>query len=103
MLEPAKLRPDDRVLLLGDPGPAAVESIAARLARGLLVIMCDEEQVRRGRRDYLQFDNVMLIPLDGSTLPWESGFFTAVHDLAGDRPDRAAIEREMARVKKAIP
>lgn len=76
-----KLRDDDRVLLIGVPEPEVVARLASVLGSGLLVMLGHEPEVSAARRHAAAFDNVMIAPWDGSTIPFDSRFFTHTIDL----------------------
>jgi hypothetical protein len=81
MLNPADLRPEDRILLLGIPDPEVVAGIAGRLTGGLLVAMGDAAEVRAARAAARDCENVMFVVFDGPHIPWRDGFFTQIIDL----------------------
>lgn len=78
-----KLQDGDRVLLIGIPEPRVVARLAAALGSGLLVILGEETEVAEARRHSAAFDNVMIAPWDGSSVPFDSRFFTHTIDLRG--------------------
>jgi len=81
MLNPAELRPDERILLLGIPEPEVIAGMAGRLTGGLLVAMGDPVEVRSARAAARDFDNVMFVVFDGPHRPWPDDFFTRIIDL----------------------
>lgn len=46
--------------------------------RGVLVGVGPRDQVDRAREALADFDNVMLIEVDGSRIPWQDAFFTMI-------------------------
>jgi hypothetical protein len=98
MFDPADLRPDDRVLLLGIPDPRVIAEAAARLSQGVLVALGEEERVREARRAARDLHNVMFVPGTPDEIPWDDGFFTRVVDLVGHWPSPDRVRLEIERV-----
>jgi hypothetical protein len=103
MLDPAQLRPDDRVLLIGIPDFAVIAECARRLERGILVAMGEDEAVRQARKAARHLENVMFVPGAPDEIPWRDGFFTRVIDLVGDWPEPERVRSEIARVTTPAP
>lgn len=94
MALPDGIRADERVLFLGIPAPEVIREWAARLERGLIVVLA--EDIHEARRVHAALENVMFVPGTAEEIPWQDAFFTRVIDTEGPRGDRAA--REIARV-----
>lgn len=98
MIDRLHIRADDRVLLLSIPDPTAIRALAARLSKGLVVVLGAEDEVHAARRAAADLDNCMFVPAGPEEVPWSDGFFTmaiALGPLSAD-PERAA--QELARV-----
>ena len=94
-----EVRPDDRVLILGIPEPAALREMALRLISGVVVALGEDEAVAEARRAHRDLANVMCIRATPDEIPWRDSWFTRVIDLReGDWPDPDKVAREIRRV-----
>jgi len=92
------LRPEDHVLLLSIPDPAFVRDLAARVPRGIVVVLGERDEIVEARRAAADLDNVMFVPATPDEIPWRDGFFTFVIDLSGGWSDPDRVSREVQRV-----
>lgn len=70
------MQPDDRVLVVGAPAADAVLRLAARLTRGLVVVIGPEASVPDARKATAQVENVMWLAASADgRIPWQDGFF----------------------------
>jgi hypothetical protein len=93
--------PDDKVLYLGIPDPAAIRAAASQLTRGVLVAIGDPEEVGLSRREFRDLPNVMFVPGTPDEIPWRDGFFTRVVDTRdGDWPNPQRVAAEIARITR---
>lgn len=79
----AEVSDDDRVLLLETFPSKDVLELAARLDRGLVVVLAgdDASTLRPFFRDAA---NIMVSPGDRDHIPWQDGFFTLVLGAGAD-------------------
>jgi len=89
-----ELKPDDRMLLVGQFSGEQVRAFAAQLSNGSLSALVPEDAVSGLRRDVVDLLNVLVVPEDpDGHVPWADGYFTVV--LA---PGLASPSEGLARV-----
>ena len=98
MIDRLEIQPGDRVLLLSIPDPSLVRDLSARVWRGVLVGIGDEEEIRVARRAHADLDNVMFHATSPAEIPWQDEFFCCVIDLRGQWADPPRVCREIGRL-----
>jgi len=98
MIDRLDIRPNDRVLLLSILEPVVIQKLAARVSRGLIVSLGDEDEVRAARRAAADLDNCMYVPAGPDHIPWSDAFFSLAVDLAPRWTNPESAARELARV-----
>ncbi len=73
-----KIDPSDRVLLLYSRGAEVIAAIAAKLTKGLLVCVGEDDAVRAGRRECRDLENVMFVHGSADEIPWQDHFFDKI-------------------------
>jgi hypothetical protein len=74
----AKLRADDRVLMLAIPSSGELAAIARLLAAGSLVALGTAEEVDSARASLAEFDNIMFLDARPDSIPWRDAYFTKI-------------------------
>jgi hypothetical protein len=71
-------RADDRVLLLAIPAKQELAALARVLIRGIVVALGTAEEVAESRRQFAEFDNVMLLDAGPDNIPWRGAGFSKI-------------------------